>query len=90
MLYQNGEIVDATHEAVRTFFAAQPKENRIVCELGLGMNPNVQDLCGCAALDEKMMGTFHIAAGANHLFGGANEASCHRDFVGWGELRPDV
>lgn len=67
-------------------FAELPKENRIVCELGLGMNPNVTDLCGYTVLDEKMAGTFHIAVGANNMFGGENEASDHIDFVGCGKI----
>lgn len=44
------------------------------------------DLCGYAALDEKMAGTFHIAIGANKMFGGTNAASIHIDFVGFGEI----
>lgn len=60
--------------------------DRIVCELGLGMNPNVTDLCGYTLLDEKMAGTFHIAVGANNMFGGENEATDHVDFVGRGEV----
>ena len=50
------------------------------------MNPNVTDLCGYTVLDEKMVGTFHIAVGANQMFGGENEASDHVDFVGTGIL----
>jgi leucyl aminopeptidase (aminopeptidase T) len=46
------------------------------------MNPKIKDLCGYAALDEKMAGTFHIAIGANKMFGGTNAASIHVDFVG--------
>ena len=44
------------------------------------------DLCGYTVLDEKMCGTFHIAAGSNHMFGGKNEASDHIDFVGRGRI----
>ena len=52
----------------------------------LGMNPNVTDLCGYTVLDEKMAGTFHIAVGANNMFGGENKASDHIDFVGCGKI----
>lgn len=31
-----------------------------------------------------MCDTFHIAVGANHMFGGTNVASDHIDFVGHG------
>ena len=63
-----------------------PRENRTVCELGLGMNPNVTELCGYPLLDEKMAGTFHIAVGANTMFGGENQANDHVDFVGQGSV----
>lgn len=82
----NGEVCGSSHEEIAAYFAALPRENRIVCELGLGMNPNVTDLCGYTVLDEKMAGTFHIAVGANQMFGGENEASDHVDFVGTGIL----
>lgn len=82
----NGEITGSSCEAVAAHFAGLPRENRIVCELGLGMNPNVTDLCGYTLLDEKMAGTFHIAVGANTIFGGENRATDHGDFVGRGEV----
>ena len=82
----NGEVVGSSHTEVAKHFADMPKENRIVCELGLGMNPNVTDLCGYTLLDEKMGGTFHIAVGANTMFGGENRASDHIDFVGCGKV----
>lgn len=83
---ENGRVTGSDQPKVAAFFANQPQENRVVCELGFGMNPNVTDLCGVPVLDEKMCGTFHIAVGANHMFGGANEASDHIDFVGRGTV----
>ena len=85
----NGEITGSSCEAVAAHFAGLPRENRIVCELGPGMNPNVTDLCGYTLLDEKMAGTFHIAVGANTMFGGENRATDHGDFVGRQTLRAD-
>ncbi len=82
----HGEVCASSHEELTRYFNQQPKENRIVCELGLGMNPHVTSLCGYTVLDEKMAGTFHIAVGSNTMFGGNNEASCHKDFVGRGTL----
>ena len=82
----NGEVIGSSHTEVAEHFAQMPRENRIVCELGLGMNPNVADLCGYTPLDEKMGGTFHIAVGANTMFGGENSASDHVDFVGRGKV----
>ena len=82
----DGEVTGSSCAEVAAQFAAMPRENRIVCELGLGMNPNVTDLCGYTLLDEKMTGTFHIAVGTNAMFGGENNASDHVDFVGRGEI----
>lgn len=83
---EKGMVCGSNEPRVAAFFEKQPMENRIVCELGFGMNPNVKSLCGYAVLDEKMAGTFHIAFGANHMFGGNNRASVHMDLVGHGRL----
>ena len=83
---KDGRIIHSNQPEIAAFFEKQPQENRVVCELGFGMNPNVTDLCGYTVLDEKMCGTFHIAVGANHMFGGTNVASDHIDFVGHGTI----
>lgn len=82
----NGEVSGSSHREIAERFAQMPRENRTVCELGLGMNPNVTELCGYSLLDEKMAGTFHIAVGANTMFGGENAANDHMDFVGQGNV----
>ncbi|MDE5820704.1 MAG: aminopeptidase [Lachnospiraceae bacterium] len=83
---RDGRIINSNKPDITAFFEKQPQENSVVCELGFGMNPNVTDLCGYPVLDEKMCDTFHIAVGANHMFGGTNEASDHIDFVGHGTI----
>lgn len=83
---KEGKVVSASKQEVSDFFENLPEGGNVVCELGLGLNRNVKDLCGYAVLDEKMAGTFHIAIGANHMFGGKNEAPLHMDFVGKGEV----
>ena len=82
----DGQIIQSNHEAVNTFLNRLPSNEKIVCELGIGMNPNIHSLCGYTLLDEKMAGTFHIAIGANTMFGGKNEASNHIDLVGNGQI----
>lgn len=82
----DGEISGSSCPEVARRFAGMPRAERTVCELGLGMNPHVTELCGYPLLDEKMAGTFHIAVGANTMFGGRNEAADHVDFVGRGEV----
>lgn len=83
---RDGQVCGSNQPEITAFFEKQPQENRVVCELGFGMNPNVTDLCGYNVLDEKMCDTFHIAVGANQMFGGTNEASDHIDFVGRGTI----
>ncbi len=82
----NGEVCSSSHPHIAERFRGMPRENRIVCEFGIGMNPNITDMCGYTVLDEKMVGTFHIGVGANDMFGGENKASEHTDFVGYGEV----
>lgn len=38
-------------------------------------------------LDEKKMGSFHIALGENRMFGGTNACPFHMDFVTMGEVK---
>lgn len=83
---QGGKICGGSDPEAARYFAEQPAQNRVVCELGIGMNPNVKTLCGYTVLDEKMAGTFHIAVGANDLFGGKNKAASHLDLVGYGKV----
>ncbi len=83
---KDGRVISSNQPEITAFFEEQPQSNRVVCELGFGMNPNVTDLCGYTVLDEKMCGTFHVAVGANNMFGGTNEASDHMDFVGRGTI----
>ena len=82
----DGEIINCSNKELEKHFADMPKAEKTVCELGLGMNSNVRDLCGYSLLDEKMAGTFHIAIGMNTMFGGTNQASDHVDFVGRGKV----
>ena len=82
----DGEIINCSNKELEKHFADMPKAEKTVCELGLGMNSNVRDLCGYTLLDEKMAGTFHIAIGMNMMFGGTNQASDHVDFVGRGKV----
>lgn len=49
-------------------------------EFGLGANPHVKSR-GRVAVDEKALGTAHIALGGNLSFGGQNPAETHYDCV---------
>ncbi len=62
--------------------AARDDRNVILCEIGIGVNPQVSKLSGDEIWDEKATGTAHIALGANGPFGGENkEVDYHRDLV---------
>jgi leucyl aminopeptidase (aminopeptidase T) len=52
-----------------------------IAELGIGLNPMVKEVIGDLALDEKIIGTVHIAIGENRMFEGENEATIHHDLV---------
>ena len=51
-----------------------------IAELGIGTNPNARPTGGMIIVDEKLLGTVHIAIGQNKLYGGRNEATIHWDF----------
>lgn len=84
---ENGRVISADNDEVKAYIQSLSEENRVVCELGFGMNPNIGSMCGYNLLDEKMAGTFHIALGANHMFGGENHADMHLDLVSSGKFR---
>jgi leucyl aminopeptidase (aminopeptidase T) len=86
-----GRVVDIAggREAQRLFDMILDGESkphgegcRVVCELGIGTNPNAR-LQGNVLTDEKVMGTVHIAIGHNALdsYGGQNRAPIHLDGV---------
>ena len=81
----NGVITSSNNETLNSLIDLYGPENVTVCELGFGLNPGVGSLCGCAVLDEKMIGTFHLGIGDNTMFGGTNEADFHNDLIGRGE-----
>ena len=82
---RDGVVTNTSNEELDKAFTEYGPENSTVCELGFGMNPGVTSLCGCAVLDEKMIGTFHLGIGDNTMFGGENEADFHNDLISIGE-----
>ncbi len=82
---KDGIITSSNNTELDNLIEMYGPENSTVCELGFGLNPGVTSLCGCAVLDEKMTGTFHLGIGDNTMFGGTNEADFHNDLIGRGE-----
>lgn len=81
---ENGHLISSTNEEFNAFLKELPENGDVVAELGIGMNPNVTGVLGDSVLDENVIGTFHIAIGMNHLFGGKNVCPIHYDFVATG------
>lgn len=50
-------------------------------EFGIGLNSAVDRVTGCTLLDEKMVGTCHLALGENRALGGINNSALHWDLV---------
>ena len=53
---------------------------RKICEFGIGLNPKAK-IIGSTIVDEKTLGTAHIALGSNNWFGGSIFAMTHLDQV---------
>ncbi|HLD40159.1 MAG TPA: aminopeptidase [Candidatus Nanoarchaeia archaeon] len=60
--------------------AKYPERIRLVGELGIGINPGAV-LIGSMIMDEKVLGTAHIAIGSNYWFGGEIKTIYHGDQV---------
>lgn len=50
-------------------------------EFGIGLNPAITQVTGCTLLDEKILGTCHLALGENRPLGGNNNSALHWDLV---------
>ncbi len=60
--------------------AKYPWGIRRIGELGIGINPNAQTI-GATIVDEKSLGTAHVAVGSNYWFGGTIYAIIHLDQI---------
>ena len=87
--FERGEVVAATATEGADFVErvlTAPGARR-VGELGIGTNPNVRTMTGDLLIDEKILGTVHIALGRSYpQCGGRNESAIHWDIVK--DLRP--
>ncbi len=60
---------------------ANARGGNVIGELGIGLNHEVSAPSGYMLLDEKMLGTIHIAVGDNLMLGGVNDSSLHWDLL---------
>jgi len=52
-----------------------------VAELGIGLNPVINEIIGFLLTDEKIGGTVHVAIGKNNHFNGKSDSCLHWDFI---------
>src|SRR5262245_17051308 len=76
IILRAGRIIDAVGEAADWLLEALDmghlERGRTIAELGIGVNPAAR-VVGTTILDEKALGTLHVAFGTNVSFGGAND-----------------
>lgn len=60
--------------------AKNPEKITVLAELGIGLNPKAR-IVGATIIDEKTIGTAHVAIGSNYWFGGDNYTIIHLDQV---------
>lgn len=86
LVFQEGKLTDSDSDAVKEYLKTLPENGNVLCEFGIGMNENVKELCGYTVLDEKMKNSYHVAIGANNMFGGNIASKSHIDFVFQGDV----
>jgi len=84
MTVKDGRIVSidggVTAREYRDFLKDKDEEATGIAELGIGTNPTAK-LIGHPLLDEKVMGTVHIAFGNSAFFGGKRISNIHVDCI---------
>jgi leucyl aminopeptidase (aminopeptidase T) len=60
--------------------AKKPEKVSVLAEFGIGLNPEAK-IIGATIIDEKTIGTAHVAIGSNYWFGGGNYTIIHLDQV---------
>lgn len=81
LTFENGILTKSSSKEIDVFLHSLPEKFKILCEFGIGLNPQIKELIGFTPIDEKALGTYHIAIGMNQFFGGENNCPFHMDFV---------
>lgn len=79
--FKDGKLVETSDPGILSRIKTFPGDCDILAEFGIGLNPKVTGLVGYVPVDEKMIGTVHVAVGMNNLAGGQNDSPLHLDFV---------
>ncbi|MDQ7824862.1 MAG: aminopeptidase [Candidatus Eremiobacteraeota bacterium] len=85
LAFSKGRVVDFSAEENAGVFASMLREAEgdcdVMAELGIGTNPEVTKVTGDTILDEKILGSVHLAIGNNSSFGGNSTSTMHKDMV---------
>jgi len=83
--FRKGKLVNYSARKGKNHFkkylASNNENSRIIGEFGIGCNKKASYTGGYILIDEKILGTVHIAIGDNKFIGGENNASGHFDMV---------
>lgn len=83
--FRGGKIVNIEGEEGADYYKevleSQTGDKDYIAELGIGLNPRITRVTGELALDEKIIGTIHIATGENRMLHGKGVSSFHWDLV---------
>jgi len=71
----------------RSIVAGSSGDKDRIGELGIGINPSIQQPTGFLLCDEKIGGSVHLAIGENRFLGGVNNSDLHWDLL---ILRPTL
>lgn len=76
---EEADLLDRSLKAAEAR-AKYPERIRFLAELGIGLNPKAK-VVGSTIIDEKTLGTAHVAIGSNYWFGGKNKTIIHLDQI---------
>jgi aminopeptidase len=81
----SGKVTPLHDSAESAFFTEvlqhSTGDKDIIGEIGFGLNPCITKPVGHQLLDEKIMGTVHLALGENRSYGGCNQSDLHWDLI---------
>lgn len=81
LTFEGGTLVASEPTCILEDLKHAPGDALRFAEFGLGQNPALSTLTSNSLFDEKILGSCHIAIGANNMFGGNNQGPVHIDFV---------
>jgi len=81
LIFEEGLLIDSSEKKLIDYLDKFGENAKRISEFGIGLNSSIHELTGIQSIDEKRIGTCHIAVGMNNMFGGVNETRIHLDFV---------